>query len=341
MTSRLSLSSSSEQLTGDDDHNGKDSCGDRRAFLATAASSVAAAGLCLIAGNPLPASASVGGLPEFADTDAVLRGLTVRVADKSQQDAMIDFMVEGFGCSVLRKRIKDSVEETWLGYGPEQLTKVPSDFVAPVSSFARYGGHASVHLVYDSRTKAPLYRISDPAPPGDSIAYLQLGVPAYRISKIIKSGGLITDAYGLVSVVSPAGLPVRGVIGIAPDPIMLVAINCVDVSASQAFYRQLGFAERDVPYARPSNGTTIFEPAPPPASVYMSPSQNCMGVLLLPLPKRQKKVTVNPVVESLDIVYSPASGGDQLVVDPVVDPSGVSLSFQSVSKFDAEEKSTR
>ncbi len=57
-------------------------------------------------------SASVGTLPEFADTNAILQGLTVKVADKSQQDAMIAFLKDSFDFKVLRQRIIGSVIET-------------------------------------------------------------------------------------------------------------------------------------------------------------------------------------------------------------------------------------
>lgn len=61
---------------------------------------------------------------------------------------------------------------------------------------------------------------------------------------MVASGGKILDAYGLVNVVSPSGLPMRGIVGISPDPIMLLAINCQDVKESAAFYEQLGFSEQ-------------------------------------------------------------------------------------------------
>ena len=64
-----------------------------------------------------------------------------------------------------------TLEMQWLGYGPEQLS-VPSDFELPVSSFSKYGGHASINVRYDSQSVAPLYRQGDDAP-GNSIAYLQ------------------------------------------------------------------------------------------------------------------------------------------------------------------------
>ena len=50
--------------------------------------------------------------------------------------------------------------------------------------------------------------------PGNSnsnsnIAYLQLGVPEYRVSQMVKNGGNVYNGYGIVEVISPSGLPVR------------------------------------------------------------------------------------------------------------------------------------
>jgi hypothetical protein len=305
----------------------------RRSFLAQAS----LLSTSLLVSFSSPAGAAVGSLPELAEANAFLQGLTIRVADQSQQSATISFFTDAFDFKVLRKRIKGTVEETWLGYGPEQLS-IPTDFTAPVSSFATYGGHASIHLVYDSQSTTPLYRSGDAAP-GDNIAYLQVAVPGYRISQMVKNNANIVDAYGLVSVISPAGLPIRGIVGIAPDPIMFVAINCVDVKASQSFYQQLGFVNQEYPFARPSKGSSVFEPSQPPKSVYMAPSPNCMGVLLLPA--KGKRVTVNPVLQSLNVVYTPAKGSDGADVSTVVDPSGAAIAFQSASEFEKEERITR
>mmetsp|Transcript_5252 Transcript_5252/g.11098 ORF Transcript_5252/g.11098 Transcript_5252/m.11098 type:complete len:371 (-) Transcript_5252:1550-2662(-) len=302
--------------------------------------SVLAQGLALgavLTGMPSMSNAAVGSLPEFQDSNAIVQGLTIRVADKSQQEAMISFLSDGFDFQVLRQRINGGIEEVWMGFGPEQ-TSIPDDFTIPVSSFARYGGHASICVLYDPTLTSALYRTGNDAP-GTNIAYLQVGVPAYRISQMVKSGGKVLDAYGIVNVVSPSGLPMRGIVGISPDPIMFVAINCESVSKSKAFYEQLGFVEQEYPFARPNKGMGQFEPPQPPKSVYMAPSQNCMGVLLLP---SRKKPVVNPVVESLNIVYTPSSGASpDDVIAPFSDPSGVSIAFQSAAAFEAEEKITR
>lgn len=57
-------------------------------------------------------SAAVGTLPEFSDTSAILQGLTINVADQSQQKAMIEFLVKSFEFKILRQRISDNIEET-------------------------------------------------------------------------------------------------------------------------------------------------------------------------------------------------------------------------------------
>ena len=300
---------------------------------------------------PQSTLANVGTLPEYADTNNILQGITIRVADQSQQKAMIAFLEDSFDCEVLRKRIVGSIEETWLGYGPEQL-RIPDDFQIPVSSFAKYGGHASIHLVYDAKETAPYYRIGDGVP-GNNIAYLQMGVPAYRISQMVKNGGNVLDAYGYVNVISPSGLPIRGLVGISPDPIMFVAINCKDVKQSQTFYEQLGFTEQSYPYCRPNQGLGQFEPIQPDKSIYMAPSSNGMGVLLLK--SKEKKIVPNPAIQSLNIVYNPSSasgsssttGGnegnenDTSTSTKVRDPSGVTIQFQSVVDFEREESVTR
>jgi hypothetical protein len=84
----------------------------------------------------------------------------------------------------------------------------------------------------------------------------------------------------------------------------------------------------------------MFEPDRPKNAVYMAPSPNCMGVLLLPPVRKKKAITPNPAVESLNIVYTPSgeSNGESLVL---TDLSGLNVRFQSVDNFVREEKATR
>ena len=63
-------------------------------------------------GSPETSVAAVGTLPEFSDTNAIVNGITVNVADASQQRSMIDFLIGAFDFEVKRQRIQGSVEET-------------------------------------------------------------------------------------------------------------------------------------------------------------------------------------------------------------------------------------
>lgn len=71
-----------------------------------------------------------------------------------------------------------------------------------------------------------------------------VGVPAYRVSQMTNYGGNILSAYGFVDVVSPCGVPIRSIVGISPDPIMFVALNCADVKKNRQYYEALGFTEQ-------------------------------------------------------------------------------------------------
>ena len=214
-----------------------------------------------------------------------------------------------------------------------------------------YGGHASIHLRYDPFATAPLYKRSfgefnnEPAP-GDSIAYLQLGVPQYRISKMVETGGNVIDGYGWVNAVCPAGLPIRSIVGVRADPIMFLAVNCQDVAKSEEFYAKLGFVRQEYPYARPNQGQGQFEPPQPKKSVYVAPSPNSMGVLLLQNKKRKKAVVPNPVLRSLDVIYAPQDGENGAAFSPedldpkFVDPSSIPVSFIPSDYLENEIKKT-
>lgn len=296
---------------------------------------------------PTTANAMVGSLPEFEDSNAVLQGVTVDVSDLGQQNTMIDFLTDGFQMKLLRQRKVGSVTETWMGYGPEEM-KIPDIFEMSVSSFNQYGGHASICIRYDSQTMDLYYRqgSSDDGTSKSSsnnIAYVQVGVPEYRISQMVKNGGNILDAYGIVNVISPSGLPMRGIVGISPDPIMFVALNCLNVRESRDFYAQLGFVEQEYPFCRPNKGMGQFEPPQPKNSIYMAPSRNAMGVLLLQTDRKKKTVKPNPAFRSMNIVYTPSADTDTDASDllKVVDPSGAGISFQPYGLFEKVELSTR
>lgn len=288
--------------------------------------------------RPITSSeAAVGTLPEFSDKNAVIQGVTVNVADNTQFYNMVDFLREGFGFKVLRQSVTGSVSSVWLGFGPEQMS-VPSDFVIPVSSFGTYGGHASIEVRFDAKATETFY--DGVKVEGTNIAYLQVGVPGYRISQMMKYGGNVKDAFGLVNVISPAGIPFRSIVGISPDPIMFIAIYTSNIAESCAFYESLGITKQQYPYARLGSGTGQFEPPQPKGSVYLSTSPNSMGILLLPTEKKKTKLTPNPAFNALRVVYNPSDQSDTQNAQnlQVTDPSSMNISFVPYSRFEAEER---
>ena len=86
-----------------------------------------------------------------------------------------------------------------------------------------------------------------------------------------------------------------------------------------------------------------FEPPQPKNSIYMAPSRNAMGVLLLQTDRKKKTVKPNPAFRSMNIVYTPSADTDTDASDllKVVDPSGAGISFQPYGLFEKVELSTR
>ena len=103
----------SDNVNGSDNGNAIPDSTARRQAIIKSCSTIVASSLILDGSIEVsPSVAAVGTLPEYEDTNAVLQGLTVNVADASQQEQMIAFLTNGFDFQVLRKRIRGSVEET-------------------------------------------------------------------------------------------------------------------------------------------------------------------------------------------------------------------------------------
>ena len=68
--------------------------------------------------------------------------------------------------------------------------------------------------------------------------------------------------------------------------------------------------------------------------MYLAPSPNSMGILLLQNKQRKKAVVPNPVVRSLNIVYAPPEGSDESsgsgandLKPQLKDPSSLPIAF--------------
>jgi hypothetical protein len=110
VTSRQVLSACSH-----DNENGRKIDGsmmsDRRSMLSSSTKAIFATAL-IASSSSSCANAAVGSLSEFSDTNAILQGVTVDVADLSQQDSMIAFLQGGLNFKVLRQRRVGSVTDT-------------------------------------------------------------------------------------------------------------------------------------------------------------------------------------------------------------------------------------
>lgn len=88
--------------------NQDDGVMDRRAVHGAISATLGVVTASMIAPS-LESRAAVGSLPEFANTNAVIQGITVNVADRRQFLDMIEFLREGMNFKVLRQAAKGSV----------------------------------------------------------------------------------------------------------------------------------------------------------------------------------------------------------------------------------------
>lgn len=88
---------------------------------------------------------------------------------------------------------------------------------------------------------------------------------------------------------------------------------------------------KEYPYARLNQGQGQFEPPQPKNSVYVAPSPNSCGILLLQNKNRKKAIVPNNVLRSLNVVYASSEGSDGSNSAPSLDPVAVDPSFIPIS----------
>ncbi len=89
-----------------------------------------------------PAAKAIGELAEWAPDQRFLQHLVINVPDMA---AALSFYLDGLQMQMLRTRIVNGKNGTFVGFGPETL-KVPGDWYPGVSSFGTYGAHFSLEL---------------------------------------------------------------------------------------------------------------------------------------------------------------------------------------------------
>lgn len=148
------LSATNDDVASAPDEESK-SLGDTRRSVLKKASLVAGSlGVSFMAAGE--SQAAVGTLPEFAETNAILQGVTIDVADQSQQESMISFLTDAFDFQVLRQRKVGSTTDTVrsslfvvLAKEKEETTVLPShNLLRHLSLVARFRSRAAEYSAW-------------------------------------------------------------------------------------------------------------------------------------------------------------------------------------------------
>ncbi|CAM9680589.1 unnamed protein product, partial [Hapterophycus canaliculatus] len=231
------------------------------AAAATAATTVTA----VVAGSPEPAEA-IGDLYEFKDQARFAQHATLQVPDMA---AALKFYLDGVGMKVIRTRAGPLFNTTVVGFGPEAL-EVPPSFLFGVSSTSTYGGHFTLELNAQKEVAAGGEEDVDFFyDPGNGVQFLQIAVDSYRISQVVKAGGIVESGYGFLQVLAPGGLRLKLLSGSRRDPPMFLAVKAKDVKMSAQWYADVAGMSK-LPYPKARAPGSPFEPEQPKGSVFMA-----------------------------------------------------------------------
>ena len=246
--------------------------------------------------------------------------LSVPVPDMA---AAVTFWTAGCGALLLDTRIVNGRNVTRIGFGPESLRKDD-------------GGKFSLELIESA----------EPSQMGGEnavVQYIQLGMPVFRLSRVMATGGEIKSAYGWTDLVAPGGVPLRVQIDEnRRDPFQFVALRCNDLKATIKHYEAHGMAVQQVEASRKkisfsinSNSlfedTDAFEPEREKGATLMGYDEklDSTGLLLLPSISRAKLAQPNPDFQ-LSVV------GSRLSNAPAdVSPEGLRSVFLAEKDFEA------
>ena len=246
--------------------------------------------------------------------------LSVPVPDMA---AAVTFWTAGCGALLLDTRIVNGRNVTRIGFGPESLRKDD-------------GGKFSLELIESA----------EPSQMGGEnavVQYIQLGMPVFRLSRVMATGGEVKSAYGWTDLVAPGGVPLRVQIDEnRRDPFQFVALRCNDLKATIKHYEAHGMAVQQVEASRKkisfsinSNSlfedTDAFEPEREKGATLMGYDEklDSTGLLLLPSISRAKLAQPNPDFQ-LSVV------GSRLSNAPAdVSPEGLRSVFLAEKDFEA------
>lgn len=324
---------------GMSEETGCDGAMGRGAFLRNSAGVLAVGGVVAATG---PDSASaIGDLFEFKDQSRFAQHATIQVPDMA---AALNFYVKGVGMQVLRTRAGPEFNTTVVGFGPEAL-EVPPAFVFGVSSMRSYGGHFTLELNSQKATAgAGEEDVGLFYEPGNGVQFLQIAVDSYRISQVIKAGGVVESGYGHLQLIAPGGLRLKLMSGDRRDPPMFVVVKVKDLKKSMQWYTDVaGMTNFPYPLARAPGSP--FEPDQPKDSVFMAYEGQAFGVVLVPAAKNEavspgSVFSVSVLAEDVDkigedlgeaVSIDSARGGTRSV--SVSDPDGYVVKFVEYSDW--------
>ncbi|CAM9826507.1 unnamed protein product [Ectocarpus sp. 13 AM-2016] len=306
------------------------------AFLAGGSAAIVGA---TTAGAGFPSAAeAMGDLYEFKDQARFAQHATLQVPDMA---AALKFYVDGVGMKVIRTRAGPLFNTTVVGFGPEAL-EVPPSFVFGVSSTSGYGGHFTLELNSQKEEEGAAEDGEEDVDffydPGNGVQFLQIAVDSYRISQVVKAGGIIESGYGYLQVLAPGGLRLKLLSGSRRDPPMFLAVKVKDMKRSVQWYTDVAGMTK-FPFPRAREAGSPFEPEQPAGSVFMAYEGEAFGVVLIPAAKGDR---INPgsvvsvAILAEDVEEMAESLGGEVSVDSlrgggrsvaVADPDGYGVKF--------------
>lgn len=284
-------------------------------------------------------------------------------------DKAVTFWTKGCGALVLDTKLVNGVNVTRIGFGPQsirrddgakfalEMVEGPSTRCEPQpasalrsSSLPSKATRSSFGALAHMPARITFTRARSPCPrsfeTGGVLQYVQLAIPIFRLSQVMKNGGDIQSAYGWTQLTAPGGLPLRVHIDESRrDPFEFVALRTSSLKSSVAHYESLGLRKVDEKSGRKVelsiNKNTIFEnsdayePDREVGSILMSYGDKKAetGVLLLPPLKGAKLITgsngaaADPMPPVMSFVGAPALDRPG--------PDGVLSVFTPIEEFEA------
>ena len=253
-----------------------------------------------------------------ADVAAGIRsfyqGMRIGVPD---MEKAVTFWTKGCGALVLDTKLVNGVNVTRIGFGPQsfrrddgakfalEMVEGPSTRCEPQPLDRR--AFRAEQLSHPHMPACIAFTPRSPCPrsfeTGGVLQYVQLAIPIFRLSQVMKNGGDIQSSYGWTQLTAPGGLPLRVHIDESRrDPFEFVALRTSSLKSSVAHYESLGLRKVDEKSGRKVelsiNKNTIFEnsdayePDREVGSILMSYGDKKAetGVLLLPPLKGAKLI---------------------------------------------------